>query len=129
MSAQPAGGGPEVGTDVVALALLAAERAARPSERFVAAHHAALRVAASVVAARRPRLHGRESVWRVLARIEPVLAEWASYFESLQLTCRAVEAGAVAVVSERLADDLLRDATAFRDAVALVGHGGVGGRA
>lgn len=130
MSAQPSGPPPAAPgeADDVALALLAAVDAVRPTERFLAAHHAALRVAASVLAARRPRLRGREGVWRVLARVEPALGEWAAWFESLQLTCRAVEAGAVGLVSERLADDLVRDAQAFRDAAALVLDRGVGGR-
>lgn len=128
MSAQPTSR-PVVAVeaDDVALALLAAAEAVRPAERFLAAHHAALRVAAAVLAARRPRLRGRESAWQVLARVEPILGEWASYFESLQLTCRAVEAGAVGVISERLADDLVRDAMAFRDAAGLVLARGVGG--
>lgn len=110
-------------------ALALAVAAERPSDRFVAAHHAALQVAAAVLAARRPRVRGRENVWRVLARAEPVLGEWAAWFEGLQLTCRAVEAGVVAVVNDRLADDLVRDAHAFRDAAGLVlmrkvpGHG------
>lgn len=104
----------------VDLALSAAEDAARPAERFLAAHQGALRVAANVLAARRPRLRGREGVWHVLARAEPTLAEWAAWFEGLQLTCEAVEAGAVGVVTERLADDLVRDAHAFRRAAELV---------
>lgn len=129
MSVQPNPVQPvRVETDDVAWALLAAADAVRPAERFVAAHHAALRVAAAVLAARRPRLRGRENVWQVLARVEPTLGEWASYFGSLQLACRAVEAGAVGVVGERLADDLLRDAVAFRDAAELVLTRGVGRR-
>lgn len=113
MSAQMA----DVGLDAVEAALLAAEDAVRPAERFVAAHRAALQVAATVLAARQPRLQGRAGAWQLVARLEPALAEWASYFESLQFVCGAVEAGAVAVVSERQADDLVRDARAFRDAV------------
>lgn len=105
-------------------ALADADRADRPVDRFVAAHLAALRVAAAVLAARRPRVRGRRSVWDVLAETAPELGEWAAYFGALQLKRQLVAAGAIALVSEREADDLLRDARAFRAAAELGrGHG------
>lgn len=101
-------------------ALAEAECAEQPSERFLLAHLAALRVAAVVLAC---RAVGRAStrpqnVWRVLARTAPEYAEWAGFFAALAPKCEAVRAGAVAVVSVREADDLLRDAGIFLDRVA-----------
>jgi len=120
MSAHPAPGGWAAGelqdAGDVEFALLAAERAGRPHERFIAAHLAALRVAAAVMAERRPRLRSRRSVWDVLAEVAPELGEWAAYFGVLQPKRQAVQAGAVALVSAREADDLVRDVRAFRDA-------------
>lgn len=110
-------------------ALTAAEQAARPAEKFVAAHLAALRVAAIALAGR-PRRRGSlrqdgapRSIWRVLPEVAPELGEWATYFGALQLKKQAVQAGAVALVTEREADDLVRGARAFRDLVVGSGHG------
>jgi len=114
--------------DPVVAELEAAEDAARPAERYLRAHAAALRVAADALAGR-PRRRGalhrpdgtHRDVWSVLAEVVPELAEWAEYFAALELKRRAVAAGAVAIVSEREADDLVRDARAFR-AAAEVGR-------
>ncbi len=107
--------------DDVERALRAAEDADRAADRFVLAHRAALQVTAAVLAERRPRLVGRRSAWAVLAQVAPELAEWADYFGALQLKRQAVEAGASGVVSVREADDLVRDARAFRDVAAALG--------
>ena len=89
-----------------ALAMLAAARqglAGAEDERsaggrYVAAHLAALRAAAAVVAARaepapsarrkRPR-----SVWELLPRVEPALSEWAAFFAAGAGKRAAAEAG------------------------------------
>lgn len=99
-------------------------RAGRASDRFVAAHLAALRIAAIALAIR-PRRRtalrdpngGRRNVWDVLGEVAPELGEWAMFFGSLQLKRQAVQAGATALVTERDADDLVRDVRAFADAV------------
>lgn len=104
-----------------ASALAAAELAEQPAQRYLGAHLAALRVAAVVLACRaastrsgsRPR-----DVWQVLAEAAPEYAEWAGFFASSALKRRAVQAGAVALVSAREADDLLRDVRLFHDQVA-----------
>lgn len=113
-----------MGVDMVDEALAQAERAPRPADRFVAAHLAALRVAAVVLAGRPRRRHSLRdavgsprSIWQVLPEVAPELQEWAAFFGALQLKRQAVQAGAVALVSEREADDLVRDARAFRDLV------------
>lgn len=102
-------------------ALTQAELADRPAERFLFAHLAALRVAAVILACRtsgraasaRPR-----DVWQVLAETAPEYAEWAGFFAASALKREAVRAGAVAIISAREADDLLRDVGIFHDRVA-----------
>lgn len=113
-------------TDPIAASLDAAEYAERPAERYLLAHAAALRIAAEALSGRpRPRgaLHsldgGRRNVWAVLAEVAPELGEWSEYFAALDLKRQTVAAGASALVSEREADDLVRDARAFHRAVDL----------
>lgn len=109
--------------------LVAAALATTPAERYSAAHLAALRSAAAVLAARaRPgsRLHGSgsrlRSVWVLLPTVAPHLAEWAEFFAAGAATRAAAEAG-IPVVSARQADDLLRDAEAFHLQIcALLDH-------
>ncbi|MGI9196465.1 MAG: SAV_6107 family HEPN domain-containing protein [Candidatus Nanopelagicales bacterium] len=84
-------------------------------ERYARAHLAALRAAAAVLAARARPTSGRSrlrSVWSVLPVIAPELAEWASFFAASATKRSAAEAG-IPVVSQREADDLLRDAESF----------------
>lgn len=131
-------------TDPLEAALDAAEYATRPAERYLLAHAAALRIAAEAMSGR-PRARGvlrtidgsPRNVWRVLPEIAPELGEWAAYFAALEDKRRVVAAGAQGVVSEREADDLVRDARAFRSALDLgrrwrepgvraAGHSGLG---
>ncbi|MFT3833855.1 MAG: SAV_6107 family HEPN domain-containing protein [Micropruina sp.] len=102
-------------------ALTQAELAERPAERFLLAHLAALRVAAVVLACRASGGAGRarpRDVWQLLAETAPEYAEWAGFFAASALKREAVRAGAVAMVSAREADDLLRDVGIFHDRVA-----------
>jgi hypothetical protein len=118
--------GPRCRVAPSALALLASARqglAAAEDEgsaggRYVAAHLAALRAAAAVVAARaEPASSGRrkrpQSVWELLPRVEPALAEWAAFFAAGAGKRAAAEAGLPCAASLREADDLLRDAETF----------------
>lgn len=128
--------------------LAEAELAPRPSDRYLAAHLAALRVVAVVLSHRAPpttgRLNGRtrngrsqnssaqnssaqngsaqngrsqngrrQNAWRMLAEVAPELAEWAAFFAATEPKRDAIRAGATSIVSEREADDLVRDAEAF----------------
>ncbi|HET8614018.1 MAG TPA: SAV_6107 family HEPN domain-containing protein [Actinomycetales bacterium] len=95
--------------------LLAAVRASTPGERYVAAHLAALRGAAAVLAVRgRPsRRSGLRSVWQVLPPVAPELTEWAAFFDAGAARRAAVEAGRDEVVTSREADDLVREAETF----------------
>lgn len=97
-----------------------AEMATEPGPRYVAAHLAALRAAAAVIAVRgRPRRSGGAlSVWLVLPRVAPELGEWAAFFAAGAARRSAIDAGRVGVVSTREADDLLRDAAIFTVVVA-----------
>jgi hypothetical protein len=85
--------------------------------RYAAAHLAALRAAAAMLAARarpaptrRPRV---TSVWTLLVMVAPELTEWATFFATGASKRAAAEAGIPRVVTAREADDLLRAATEF----------------
>jgi hypothetical protein len=101
--------------------LLEAATLTRPAERYATAHLAALRGAAAVLAARTQPEPGRTSrrrsgprnAWDLLARIAPELAEWAAFFAAGAGKRAAAEAGATGAVSDREADDLLRDVETF----------------
>jgi hypothetical protein len=99
--------------------LRTARRADDAGERYVAAHLAALRAAAAVLAVRgRPKRGSTLNVWDVLPRVAPELAEWAVFFASGAPRRAAVEAGLAGAVSTRQADDLVREASTFADVVA-----------
>jgi hypothetical protein len=78
---------------------------------------AALRAAAALLAAR-ARPHGgrrrpQKNAWVLLAEVAPELAEWASFFAAGASKRAAAEAGSTRAVTEREADDLVRDADRF----------------
>ncbi len=88
------------------------------ADRYAAAHLAALRAAAAVLAARaRPVTTGRRrrpaSAWALLSGVVPELAEWAAFFAAGAGKRAAAEAGLRHAVTDREADDLLRDAATF----------------
>ena len=95
--------------------LLEAEYALRPPDRYVAAHLAALRAAAAVLAVRtRARRRSRPtSAWVLLADVAPELAEWAAFFAAGSGIRVAAQAGVTRLVSPREADDLVRQAGQF----------------
>jgi hypothetical protein len=106
--------------DVARHGLSQSAMAMAPAERYSAAHLAALRAAAAVLASRaRPggSRRGPRSVWVVLPQVAPELGEWAAFFAAGAGKRAAAEAGLAGVVTAREADDLLRDASRF---VALV---------
>ena len=99
--------------------LLEAAATAHPGDRYAAAHLAALRAAAAVLACRaRPAPAGSRrsrptSAWVLLAAVAPELVEWADFFAAGARKRAAAEAGVPAAVTARDADDLLRDAETF----------------
>jgi SAV_6107-like HEPN len=117
--------------------ILEAELLPEPSDRYLAAHHAALRVAAILLAARadpaesarrtRPR-----NAWRMLSAVAPEFAEWAAFFAVTEGKRDAVKAGATTIVTAREADDLVRDTQSFltlvERAIADMTRGPAGGR-
>ncbi len=100
--------------------------------RYAHAHVAALRATAALLAARarptvqptarptaRPPVRSRRgrpvqrNAWVLLAEVAPELAEWAGFFAAGAAKRAAAEAGSRRAVTEREADDLVRDADRF----------------
>ncbi|ONK15013.1 SAV_6107 family HEPN domain-containing protein [Streptomyces sp. MP131-18] len=90
-----------------------------PGESYVAAHLAALRAAAAVLAVRgRPETTSRgrrriRSVWEVLPEIAPELAEWSLLFAASADRRARIEAGIRDVAGPEDAADLRRAAGFF----------------
>jgi hypothetical protein len=97
--------------------LAEAGAATDPRQRYATAHLAALRAAAAVLASRtRPEAAGRRrprSAWVLLSQVAPELGEWATFFSAGAAKRAAAEAGLSHAVTEREADDLLRDVGSF----------------
>ncbi len=85
--------------------------------RYACAHVAALRAAAALLAARaRPapsRRRRQKNAWVLLSEVAPELTEWATFFAAGAAKRAAAEAGSTRAVTEREADDLVRDADRF----------------
>jgi len=90
--------------------------------RYATAHVAALRATAALLAARaRPtaptgrsgRSRAQRNAWVLLAEVAPEFAEWAGFFSAGATKRAAAEAGSRRAVTEREADDLVRDADRF----------------
>jgi len=88
--------------------------------RYAQAHVAALRATAALLAARATPLADRsrrrpaqKNAWVLLAEVAPELAEWATFFSAGAAKRAAAEAGSTRAVTEREADDLVRDADRF----------------
>jgi hypothetical protein len=88
--------------------------------RYAHAHVAALRATAALLAARaRPSVTSprrrpvQRNAWVLLAEVAPELAEWADFFSAGAAKRAAAEAGSRRAVTEREADDLVRDADRF----------------
>lgn len=85
--------------------------------RYAGAHVSALRSAAALLSARArpagPRRRAQKNAWVLLAEVAPELAEWATFFSAGAAKRAAAEAGSSRAVTEREADDLVRDADRF----------------
>jgi hypothetical protein len=96
--------------------LAEAAEASVPAMRYVAAHLAALRAAAAILAGSAEpagRRRGVRSVWSLLPEVAPALREWAAFFAAGAGKRAAAEAGLPRAVTAHEADDLLRDAETF----------------
>ncbi|RHW25189.1 chromosome segregation protein SMC [Nocardioides immobilis] len=86
-------------------------------ERYACAHVAALRAAAALLAARaRPapaRGRRQKNAWVLLTEVAPELGEWAAFFAAGAAKRAAAESGSTRAVTDREADDLVRDADRF----------------
>jgi len=84
--------------------------------RYACAHVAALRAAAALLAARAhpdPRKRRQKNAWVLLSQVAPELGEWATFFAAGAAKRAAAEAGSTRSVTEREADDLVREADRF----------------
>ena len=102
--------------DLAHRGLVTAAATSVPAERYAAAHLAALRSAAAVLAVRTHPVETRRrprSAWVLLAQVAPELTEWAAFFAAGAAKRASAEAGIRAAVSAREADDLLRDTETF----------------
>ena len=86
-------------------------------ERYACAHVSALRATAALLAARAlptpTRRKRQKNAWVLLAEVAPELGEWAAFFAAGADKRAAAEAGSRRAVTEREADDLVRDADRF----------------
>jgi hypothetical protein len=100
-------------------ALVEAALATEPTGRYAAAHVAALRATAALLAVRTKPVSQRRqrNAWTLLAQVAPELEEWAQFFAAGASKRAAAEAGLSRAVSTREADDLLRDSGRFLELV------------
>jgi hypothetical protein len=98
--------------------------------RYALAHVAALRATAALLAARAQPMpvqkRRQKNAWVLLAEVAPELKEWATFFAAGAAKRAAAEAGSRRAVTEREADDLVRDADRFlavvETSLGLTGH-------
>ncbi|HEY3611369.1 MAG TPA: SAV_6107 family HEPN domain-containing protein [Pseudonocardiaceae bacterium] len=98
-----------------------AQREIVPAQRYATAYLAALRAAAAMLALRGRPHRGRSrptSAWVLLTSLAPEFTEWAVFFAASSATRAAIQAGVTRDVTQRAADDLVREAAHFTDLVA-----------
>ena len=86
-------------------------------QRYAFAHVSALRATAALLAARAQPMpvarRRQKNAWVLLTEVAPEFAEWATFFSAGAQKRSAAEAGSRRAVTEREADDLVRDADRF----------------
>ncbi len=88
------------------------------TDRYSAAHLAALRGAAAILAARARPLPGRRaSAWELMGKLTPEFSEWANFFAAGSAKRQAADAGITRLVTPREADDMVRQCAVFLDLV------------
>lgn len=96
--------------------LLEAEWEPEPVQKFVTGYLAALRGAAAMLALRGRPHRGRAkpaSAWALLSKVAPELAEWSAFFAAASPLNAALRAGIRKPVSQRYADDVVRQTGQF----------------
>jgi hypothetical protein len=99
-------------------------------QRYALAHVAALRATAALLAARAQPMpvqkRRQKNAWVLLTEVAPEFTEWANFFAAGATKRAAAEAGSRRAVTEREADDLVRDADRFlalvETSLGLTGH-------
>ncbi|WP_153506351.1 SAV_6107 family HEPN domain-containing protein [Cumulibacter manganitolerans] len=98
-------------------AIAEAQAADDAQQRFERSAVAAVRAASAVLAGCPRQVRGAraQSVWTLVVRCAPELREWADYFAAATRACVSLRSRGVAGggITQRLADDLLRDADRF----------------
>lgn len=102
-------------------------------QRYALAHVSALRSTAALLAARAQPLpvarRRQKNAWVLLTEVAPEFGEWAAFFSAGAQKRSAAEAGSRRAVTEREADDLVRDADRFlglvETALGLVEHASI----
>lgn len=122
-----------------ALSLREAITADDAAMRYAHAHVSALRSTAALLAARTlpsPPRRGRpvqRNAWVLLSQVAPEFGEWATFFSAGAAKRAAAEAGSRRAVTEREADDLVRDADLFlglvEESLGLTRHPALSARA
>lgn len=86
-------------------------------ERYALAHVSALQATAALLAVRASPVTGRgrrqRNAWVLLTQVAPEFTEWAQFFAAGAAKRAAAEAGSTRAVTEREADDLVRDADRY----------------
>lgn len=86
-------------------------------QRYALAHVSALRATAALLAARAQPMpvarRRQKNAWVLLTEVAPEFREWAQFFSAGAQKRSAAESGSRRAVSEREADDLVRDADRF----------------
>ena len=109
--------------NIARLGLEEAGRTGGAGLRYAAAHLAALRAGAALLAARAepgrhdPRARVR-SVWDLLVEVAPEFGAWAAHFADTSTRRATAEAGIPRMVTDDEADAMLAAATQFVDVVA-----------
>ncbi|MBW8804336.1 MAG: hypothetical protein JF587_10855 [Catenulisporales bacterium] len=102
--------------------LAEAVTSSHPYDRYCGAHMAALHASAAVVTARAvpaaPTRRRPRSVWDLLYREAPELADWAAYFASGATRRAAAQAGLPNAVTDAEAAELAREAEVYLGVVA-----------
>ena len=104
-----------------------AERVADANLRFSLAHRSALRCVAAVLAVSASAapigagsaMSRPQNAWMLARTVAPELSEWADYYASATPMRQAAESGSP-VITDRMADDAVRDASQFMWEVAAV---------